>query len=118
MFGEKKKLVMCQNCRALVAPSEKACPMCGNESVPEQRVSIRGGESTNFFSMLILGINLLIFILMGAVGLKNGNGIESFIASATGSVLDDFGSFDVSLVNQGQWWRFVTANFLHIGLIH
>jgi rhomboid protease GluP len=117
MFGQKKKLVMCQACRALVDPSEKVCPMCGNQSVPEQRVRV-SGESGNFFSMLILGINVLIFILMGVVGMKSGRGMESFIASASGAVLDDFGSFDVFLVNQGQWWRFVTANFLHIGLIH
>ncbi len=117
MFGQKKKLVMCQECRALVDPSEKVCPLCGNESVPEQRVSV-SGESGNFFSMLIIGINILIFILMGVVGMKSGRGMESFIASASGAVLDDFGSFDISLVNQGEWWRFVTANFLHIGLIH
>jgi rhomboid protease GluP len=117
MFGEKKKLVMCQACRALVDPSEKVCPMCGNESVPEERISTTG-ESGNFFSMLIIGINILIFILMGVVGLKSGRGLESFIASASGTVLDDFGSFDIYLVNRGEWWRFVTPNFLHIGLIH
>lgn len=117
MFGEKKKLVMCQACRALVDPGDKVCPMCGNESVPEQRIST-AGESGNFASMLIIGINILIFILMGIVGMKSGRGLESFVSSATGTVLDDFGSFDIQLVSQGEWWRFVTANFLHIGLIH
>ncbi|MBI3651101.1 MAG: rhomboid family intramembrane serine protease [Acidobacteria bacterium] len=117
MFGQKKRLVMCQNCRALVDPAASVCPMCGNEAVPEQRVS-GSGTSGNFFAMLILGINVLIFILMGAVGLKNGRGMEAFVASASGAVLVDFGSFVVVLVNEGQWWRFVTANFLHIGLIH
>jgi rhomboid protease GluP len=117
MFGEKKKLVMCQACRALIDPAEKVCPMCGNQSVPEQRISTTG-ESGNFFSMLIIGINILIFILMGIVGMKNGSGMESFVSSASNAVLDDFGSFDTHLVNQGEWWRFLTANFLHIGLIH
>jgi rhomboid protease GluP len=117
MFGEKKKLVMCQACRALVDPAEKVCPMCGNEAVPEQRIST-AGESGNFASMLIIGINILIFILMGIVGMKSGRGMDSFVSSATGAVLDDFGAFDIHLVSQGEWWRFVTANFLHIGLIH
>lgn len=117
MFGEKKKMVMCQACRALVDPGESVCPMCGNEAVPEQRVS-SAGESGSFFSMLIIGINVLIFIMMGVVALKNGRGIESFVASADSAVLRDFGSFAIYLVDQGQWWRFVTANFLHIGLLH
>jgi rhomboid protease GluP len=117
MFGQKKKLVMCQACRALVDPSEKVCPMCGNQSVPEVRARV-SGDSRIFFSMLILGINVLVFILMGVVGLKNGGGAESFISSASGSVLRDFGSLAPDLVRQGEWWRIVTANFLHIGLIH
>jgi rhomboid protease GluP len=117
MFGEKKKLVMCQACRALVDPAEKTCPMCGHESVPEPRISL-AGESGRFFSMLIIGINILIFIMMGVVGMKNGRGMESFVASADGAVLVDFGSFNLFLVSQGEWWRFVTANFLHIGLMH
>src|SRR5437868_1071864 len=117
MFGEKKKLVMCQACRALVDPGDKVCPMCGNQAVPEQRIST-AGESGNFVSMLIIGINILIFILMGVVGLKNGRGMDAFISSPTNAVLDDFGSVNSFLISQGEWWRVLTANFLHIGLMH
>jgi rhomboid protease GluP len=117
MFGEKKKLVMCQNCRALVDPSESVCPMCGNEAVPERRVSV-SRASGNFFSMLILGINVIIFVLMIAAGMKNGLGIDSFIRGAPSNVLIDFGSLHPFFVRQGEWWRIVTANFLHIGVIH
>jgi rhomboid protease GluP len=117
MFGEKKKMVMCQACRALVDPAEKTCPMCGNESVPELRISV-AGESGRFFSMLIIGINILIFIMMGVVGMKNGRGMESFVASADNAVLVDFGAFNIFLVSEGEWWRFLSANFLHIGLMH
>jgi rhomboid protease GluP len=117
MFGEKKKLVMCQECRALIDPAEKACPMCGNESVPEVRATA-SGDSKVFFSYLILAINVLLFVLMVMVGMKSGSGVESFITSAPGNVLQDFGSLNSALVKQGEWWRLVTPNFLHIGLVH
>ncbi|HSF24007.1 MAG TPA: rhomboid family intramembrane serine protease, partial [Blastocatellia bacterium] len=32
--------------------------------------------------------------------------------------LNDFGALVPSLVRDGQWWRLVTFNFLHIGLVH
>jgi rhomboid protease GluP len=117
MFGQKKKLVMCQECRALIDPAEKVCPMCGNEAVPEVRVRV-SSDNRIFFTFLILAINALLFILMGAAGVKSGGGMESFFKSAPLPVLVDFGSIFPPLVKQGQLWRLVTANFLHIGLLH
>ena len=118
MFGKEKKLVMCQNCRALVDPSESTCPMCGNESVPERRAAAASMESTGFTSKLILAINVILFIVMGAVGVRSGGGAESFLQSASPQVLSDFGMLIPQYVWDGQWWRLVTANFLHIGLMH
>jgi rhomboid protease GluP len=117
MFGQKKKLVMCQNCRALVDPSQKTCPMCGDESVPEIRVNV-SSDSRIFFSMLILAVNVLLFVLMGAAAIKSGVPISSFIMRPPIPILIDFGSIYTPLVKQGQLWRLVTANFLHIGIIH
>src|SRR5262249_26763999 len=116
MFEKDKKLVMCQVCRALVDPSEKTCPMCGEESVPARRVShVTGGH---FISLLILSVNVILFILMGIVGVRNGGGAEAFFASPTGAVLYDFGGFNTALFKAGEWWRMVTCNFLHIGFMH
>lgn len=117
MFGKPKKLVMCQSCRAFVAPGEKVCPHCGLESVPVARAAA-GEEASAFFSRLILAINILLFIAITAVEMKNGRGAEALTSGAASPVLVDFGSFIKSLVNQGEWWRFITPNFLHIGLMH
>jgi rhomboid protease GluP len=119
MFNERKKLVMCQSCRALVEASASTCPLCGKESVPSLRAragAAVGGSS--FISLVILTINILLFVLMALVEVKNGRGGEAFFQSASNAVLDDFGALNPALVAAGQWWRLVTFNFLHIGLMH
>lgn len=119
MFSDRKKLVMCQVCRGLIEASAKTCPLCGRESVPPARISFdKLTESHNFFSLVILTINIVLFVLMSIVEVRNGGGGEAFVKSASTGVLDDFGALVPSLVRAGQWWRLVTFNFLHIGLMH
>jgi rhomboid protease GluP len=119
MFTDRKKLVMCQVCRGLIEASAKTCPLCGRESVPPARISFdKITESHNFFSLVILTINIVLFVLMSIVEVRNGGGGEAFVKSASNGVLDDFGALVPSLVRAGQWWRLVTFNFLHIGLMH
>ena len=119
MFSNRKKLVMCQVCRGLIEASARTCPLCGREAVPAARVSTAGvTESGNFFSLVILTINIALFVLMSVVEVRNGGNGEAFIKSASNGVLNDFGALVPALVRSGQWWRLVTFNFLHIGLMH
>ena len=119
MFSDRKKLVMCQVCRGLIEASARTCPLCGRESVPAARLSSASlTESGNFFSLVILTINIVLFVLMSIVEVRNGGSGEAFIKSASSGVLNDFGALVPSLVRAGQWWRLVTFNFLHIGLMH
>src|SRR2546425_10829350 len=119
MFSDRKKLVMCQVCRGLIEASARTCPLCGRESVPKARISSASfAESGNFFSLVILTINIVLFVLMSIVEARNGGGGDAFIRSASNGVLDDFGALVPNMVWGGQWWRLVTFNFLHIGLMH
>lgn len=119
MFGSRKKLVMCQVCRGLIEASANTCPLCGREAVPPARISTAGfAASGNFFSLVLLTINIALFVLMSIVEVRSGRGADSFIQSASSGVLNDFGALVPSLVRGGQWWRLVTFNFLHIGLVH
>ena len=119
MFGDRNKLVMCQVCRGLIEASAKTCPLCGRESVPPARISTSSfTESGNFFSLVVLTINIVLFVLMSIVEVRNGGGGEKIIQSASSGVLNDFGALVPSMVRAGQWWRLVTFNFLHIGLMH
>lgn len=67
---------------------------------------------SNPLTYLILGINVGIFVLMWLAG---GMGV----ASTDPRVLEGFGAKANQLIdNQGQYWRFVTSIFLHIGFLH
>src|SRR5262245_36023024 len=120
MFGSRKKLVMCQACRGLIEASIRTCPLCGRDSVPAVRVSDTDrSESPHFISRLFFSINIVLFILMALAELSGGRpGMEAVFEGVKTPVLVDFGGCVPPLISRGEWWRVVTPNFLHLGLIH
>src|SRR5258708_33047267 len=115
MFSGQKKLGMCQVCRGLIEASARTCPLCGRESVPPARISAASfTESGNFFSLVILTINIVLFVLMSIVEVRNGGSGEAFIKSASGGGLNDFGALVSSLVRAGQWCGIGSFHFLAI----
>jgi rhomboid protease GluP len=117
MAAQRKKIVMCQACRALVDASEKSCPMCGRESVPA-RAWLHASTGGHFISVIILTINILLYVLMALIEVRSGAGADAFLQSASSSVLAGVGALYPGALANGEWWRLVTWNFLHIGLMH
>jgi rhomboid protease GluP len=58
------------------------------------------------FTYIFFGLNILIFFLMALAG------------GSMGETLMAFGVKDNAAIGHGQWWRFVTPIFIHIGLLH
>ncbi|WP_064091501.1 rhomboid family intramembrane serine protease [Rossellomorea aquimaris] len=60
-----------------------------------------------FFTYLFIGIQMLMFILLELNG-----------GSQNPQTLIKFGAKYNPLIIEGEWWRFITPVFLHIGLLH
>ncbi|HEU4388971.1 MAG TPA: rhomboid family intramembrane serine protease, partial [Blastocatellia bacterium] len=106
--------------RGLIEASVRTCPLCGRDSVPALRVAdVERSASPHFISRLFFSVNIVLYVLMVLTELNAGRpGAEAVFEGASWQVLADFGSCIPPLVFHGQWWRLVTPNFLHLGLIH
>jgi rhomboid protease GluP len=88
---------------------------------PSQPVRLPLGTNRVWASWVLLGINILVylatlvlsFIVLHFTGLPNTN-----IFNPVSGVLQLMGWKENVLIYQGQYWRFITAMFLHGGLLH
>ncbi len=101
---------MCPNCRAFVTTSDRVCPYCqaplGPRAVERRNPGeILGGliPHARFTTVMILLINAALFLLQTYAP-------QSGITQAGESV--------PAVLLDGQWWRLVTAGFLHGSWLH
>jgi rhomboid protease GluP len=113
---------MCPHCRAFITIHDKVCPYCDN-SVGPRASDLRGREhyvggilpSAQFVTSIILTINVGLYLVTTIASLKSGNG--SFF-DVDGMTLVRYGALWPQGVRGGQWWRLLTAGFLHGGVMH
>lgn len=101
---------MCPNCRAFVTTNDKVCPYCqfqlGPRAIDRRNPgTILGGliPQARFTTVMILLINAALFL------------VQSFLPQ---SGITEAGQSVPAVLMQGQWWRLVTAGFLHGGVLH
>ncbi len=81
-----------------------------DEPVREQEIPEPRRPVTVSVTLILIGLNVLVFLAMVVSGV-------SFFSPGSAEVLPwgaDFGPLTMS----GQWWRLITACFLHFGIIH
>jgi rhomboid protease GluP len=110
---------MCPNCRAFITIGDRVCPYCNIQLGP-RAIDMRGSDfvasflpSANLTAIIILTINVAFFLAELAVSYRLTKSFD--INLATGIVL---GAEISSFVQHGQWWRLLTAGFLHGGFLH
>jgi rhomboid protease GluP len=100
---------MCPNCRAFVTTSDKVCPYCQVPIGPRAVERRNPGDilglipHARFTTVMILLINSALFL------------IQQY---APQSGIIEAGQSIPAVLMQGQWWRLVTAGFLHGGWLH
>lgn len=114
---------MCPHCRAFITNKDKICPYC-NEKVEARAVdrrnpgAILGGliPHARFATTTLLTLNVGMFLLTVLYSMRSGN--SSALLNVDGRTLAYFGDKFPIEVRLGQWWRLVTAGYLHGGLFH
>jgi rhomboid protease GluP len=107
---------MCANCRAFITSDDRTCPYCGTTVGPRavdirQPGEILGGliPQAHFTTILILVVNAGLFLATTWLGRTLGplNALDAFGAKS-----------GFRIFQEHEWWRLVTAGFLHGGWLH
>jgi rhomboid protease GluP len=113
---------MCPNCRAFITTSDRICPYCETEVGPRavdrrSPAALLGGliPQAQFTTVVILTINAGLYLATMLYSMRAG---QDAIMNIDGRVLFLFGAKLREAILMGQWWRLVTAGFLHGGLFH
>ena len=115
---------MCPHCRAFISSSDRVCPYC-HETVGQRAVQQRDTSAVlagfipqaRFTTIVILVINFGLYLATTLYSLRQGNADAMWNIDIR--TLFDFGARNREAILLGkQWWRLVTAGFLHGGLMH
>jgi rhomboid protease GluP len=114
---------MCPNCRAFITTDDKVCPYCqaqvGTPAIERRSPpDVLGGliPHQRFVTMIILLINTGLYLaMMLRMTQQGGSGFRD----PDIQTLVDFGAkYAPYIIGRGEWWRLITAAFLHGGLLH
>ena len=114
---------MCPHCRAFITSSDRTCPYCQGQVGPRavdrrEPGAILGGliPQAHFTTSMILLLNFGLYAATALYSMQSGNG--GGWMDVDGLTLFRFGAKYRPAIEGGQWWRLVTAGFLHGGLFH
>lgn len=119
--GVSAPLRMCPACRMLVERSVSTCPSCGGS----MRGVAGGGVGRALglvvprapsLSAIILSVNVGMALLVTLLGTSGGRDAWGVLMNP-GDLLR-IGDKIAPAIHAGEYWRLISANYLHVGIIH
>jgi rhomboid protease GluP len=114
---------ICRNCRAFISRADRVCPYCEFELAPAPKTRLNTARTLSSLlpqngqlTVCILAVNGFLYLAMALFNLVNVTGGSIFDLS--GGTLFLFGAKEPSYIFHGEWWRLITAGFLHASIIH
>ena len=124
MTRSQRRSILCPNCKKLISADEPRCPHCGIAR-PGSRLK------NNLFTRLFLGtdqiIKAIVFVNVGMyiISLLLGPWSSGFslnplslLSPSNRSLLLLGATGTVPIDRLHRWWTLISANYLHVGLLH
>lgn len=108
---------ICSQCRSLQDKDAKVCTSCGARLGPRSMEGARRLTAGRAPSISVVLGTLMVLAYFRLI-LAWPDADFGYVFGMDGRVLNVHGALNPILVEHGQWWRLVTAQFLHIGLLH
>jgi len=109
--------VSCSNCGRPICPDcmtstsvGMRCPECANQKTKVRSVASMRGEPTLTYALIAINVLVALGVFASGAGITGG-GLEN-------STLATHGWLARPLIEQGDYWRLITAGFLHDGPLH
>jgi membrane associated rhomboid family serine protease len=124
MDKQKKKAILCPNCKSLISKDEARCPYCGlghPGSWWKNNRWTQGLRDTDQLLMAIIYANVGLYIFSLLLNIRGSSlSLNPFtLLSPNIDSLKDLGATGTKVIADGHgWWTLVSANYLHGGILH
>ena len=124
MEKQKKRAILCPNCKSLISRNESRCPYCGIShpgSWWKFNFLTKGFRDSDQIIKLIIYTNIGLYVLsllLNIRGARLSPNPLALLSPNTGSLLLLGAAGTYPIAQFDRWWTLVSANYLHGSILH